>query len=246
MRKSPGHSNPSGRARAQWRLASNLVAFLLILVVLLASLLQTAPRSSAGPATGVERGDQSGITRGTSSLARPANSTFCGLIAPYGNALPEPDTANFFARLCVQSEFQSLVVDWGGLYGYYPFNGSPIAYAAANLTPGWGGGDGWTDIDFAINWASSSDCGNFGMPCAHQAYWLGNESTGILSGPYFETYPLACGCGEVPRILVPPVAGGPTLLVIEVIPSAVAVGFIFAVLASRRGKAGPVAPPSRK
>jgi hypothetical protein len=241
-----GPSRTSGRVRAASHAVSYFVVFLATFVILFAALGMTTPHALMSPSTGTGREDQIRTTHDTRGLAPAANSTFCGLIASYGNALPEPDTANFFARLCVQSEFQSLVASWGGLYGYYPFNGSPIAYAASNLTPGWGGGDGWTDIEFTINWASSSDCGTYGTPCAHQAYWLGNETTGNLSGPNFETYPLTCYCGDLPRTALTSSPGTPIALGIGVVPAAVAVGFIFAILTSRRGKAGQVASLSRK
>src|SRR5271170_4626406 len=43
------------------------------------------------------------------ALAAPTNSTYCGLMGPYLAVLPEPDAAQFFARVCVEPAFISIV-----------------------------------------------------------------------------------------------------------------------------------------
>jgi hypothetical protein len=224
-----------GKDRLASRTSSVLVALLAIMGAGLVTVAPCAIHLTVGTSTQVISADESWPMHGLPTLAPSGNGTFCGLIAPYGNAIPQPTANDFFGRLCVQSEFQSLVVAWGDLYGYYPYNGSPIAFGAENLTISWGGGEGSIDIDFTINWASSSDCAGYGPLCVHQASWFGNESSGNLSGPDFGTYPLICTCGEQSAI------GGSGGLVVAVVTVGVELAIACGVIlvARRSGRRPP-------
>lgn len=191
----PATARPSRALRSLLRVGATLLALSTISVVAIVPGLVSLPGL---PATATSTYLESGVSQGAQASLATSNATFCGLITPYVSVLPEPATTDFFARLCVQSEFQSIVVAWGGLYVSNASDGSPVAYAAANFTPGLSESRGWTDVDFSINWVSSSNCTDFGPPCAHAALWTGNESTGDLTGPQLDTYPLACACGLAP------------------------------------------------
>jgi hypothetical protein len=229
----PKAPQPGRRTRFPLRVHVALLAFSAIGLAVVVPGLVPAPAASAPSESNlVESGDSQDAPL---SIA-VSNATFCGLITPYAGALPEPATTDFYARLCVQSEFQSIVVAWGGLYVSSPSNGSPAVYGAANFTPVLTEDHGWVDIEFSVNWVSSSNCTRFGPSCAHTATWTGNESTGVLSGPQLDTYPLACSCGPALAEL------GPNEWILTVVLIAVVLGVVAVavlVLALGRGRRPP-------
>jgi hypothetical protein len=129
-----------------------------------------------------------------SAIGVPANSTYCGLLGEYAEAGPEPYTTQFFARLCVEPAFITLVSAWGGLRNSYPNNGTEAVLVAVNLSLGTSSDASMTDVYFQIAWTSGLSCAGYSAPCAHEAVWVGNDGTGSLSGPTLETSPDICGC----------------------------------------------------
>jgi hypothetical protein len=154
------------------------VAVAILVVVVLSAIglaLSSVPAraSTAGASVVVVSGSAS-----PSGGSPSAESSACSAVLADN---PEANSS-LFQEACNEPEFMAAVQEWG----------------ASNFTYASGGGDGYSDFYYTFEGIVACQNASDGTQCQQQEWWVANETTNSVSGPFYSQYPEICLCAEQP------------------------------------------------
>jgi hypothetical protein len=154
---------------------SRVAAAILVVVVLATggvTLASASVRASSAEATNPGVSGAAGPTDG----AAAAESSACAAVLADN---PEANSS-LFQVACNEPTFMSAVQEWGAL----------------NFTYSSGGGNGYSDYYYTFSGHVACQNASEGTQCEEEEYWAANETTNLVSGPFYKQYPETCLCGE--------------------------------------------------
>jgi hypothetical protein len=141
---------------------------------------------------------------------------------------PSPSDRNspLYPQVCGLPAFQALIDQWG----------------VSNFSWGMTSGPTWNVVWLQVMWVTpcnESLSSSPGVPCQHQEYWGANITSGTITGPTVQVYPItACyGCPAVPTQQSGPTLGTWPGWILYVVVSAAGIAALGAFFAwKRRGR----------
>jgi hypothetical protein len=121
---------------------------------------------------------------GVSGSAGPAGGSPSAESSACSAVLADNPEANssLFQEACNEPAFQSAVEEWG----------------TSNFTYGVGVSHGFRALYYTFAGQVACQNASDGTQCEEQEWWVGNETTNSVSGPFYSQYPETCLCREQP------------------------------------------------
>jgi hypothetical protein len=152
------------------------VAILVVVVLLTTGLALTSTPARASTAAANVPGFSGATSHGDGTPT--AESSACSAVLADN---PEANSS-LFQEACNEPAFLSAVEEWG----------------TSNFTYGVGVSHGFRALYYTFEGQVACQNASDGSQCEEQEWWVANETTNSVSGPFYSQYPEICFCGEQP------------------------------------------------